>query len=270
MLQEPPNLSPSKDNPAVIILDYDGTLTPIVQQPEDAVLSPEHAEILKRLNSLPCLSWALLSGRSVEQLQGFVSPHDIDVPYLAGLHGGELWQANADNNNHWLEQPGDHYKGLSNTFQQQVEDAVDALYPKSTWDSIGIAIEEKAHCFALHYRRAKDDIAQTAEEAFKNLYRSQQAIKEQFRLQPGKKVIEIVPSTFNKGAGIHNIMAAVNMPSAIPIFIGDDLTDEIGFEAVNKLGGFSILVNPTDRDTKAVYRLDDINAVYAWLTQLSS
>jgi trehalose 6-phosphate phosphatase len=79
-------------------------------------------------------------------------------------------------------------------------------------------------------------------------------------------VAELLPKGFNKGAAVHSLMAAKPFEGSLPIFIGDDVTDEDGFAAAADLGGFGILVGPA-RETAAGYRLEGVQEVYAWLTR---
>jgi trehalose 6-phosphate phosphatase len=85
-----------------------------------------------------------------------------------------------------------------------------------------------------------------------------------YHLQPGDHVVELRPSHGDKGAAIAAFMEEAPFQGRRPVFIGDDLTDEHGFEIVNAHGGVSVLVG--DREgTLAEHRLADIGAVYAWL-----
>ena len=115
--------------------------------------------------------------------------------------------------------------------------------------------------FALHYRRAvqyEDEVMQLAYslvERFPTL-----------ALQPGKCVVEIKPQGVDKGAAIQTFMGEAPFAGRIPVFIGDDLTDEKGFLAVNALQGISVKVG--EGSSQARYRLKGVNEVHAWLEQI--
>ena len=115
--------------------------------------------------------------------------------------------------------------------------------------------------FALHYRQAP-----LHEEAVFALAKTLIAHYPQLAMQPGKCVVELKPSGIHKGAAIDAFMQTPPFLGKKPVFLGDDLTDEHGFKAVNKLGGISIKVGPGA--TQAMWRLAGVNDVYKWLEQL--
>ncbi|NEL80612.1 MAG: trehalose-phosphatase, partial [Xanthomonas perforans] len=85
-----------------------------------------------------------------------------------------------------------------------------------------------------------------------------------YRLQPGDHVVEFVPEGSNKGLAVEQLMQQGAFAGRTPVFVGDDLTDEFGFEAANRLGGWSVLVG--DRaQTSARFRVDGTADVHAWL-----
>ncbi len=269
-LQPDTYATPSEQSPLWLVLDYDGTLTPIVARPEDAVLDVAMAEKLAQLSAHPHIKWALLSGRNIEQLTGFMEPHGLTPDVLCGLHGGEMqvWDA-ATGKYKWVQQPSESYPVLSDAFRKHVTEALGKVYPKEQWLGLGLAIEEKHHCFALHYRQADDAVAEQAEAIFREHYQQSSEIQAQFRLQAGKKVIEIVPTAFNKGAGINSVIAhwqQSKSPNVAPsmLFVGDDKTDDAGFQAVQALGGAGIHVGG-DASTGAKYALSDVEKVGKWL-----
>ncbi|MFL6858715.1 MAG: trehalose-phosphatase, partial [Allosphingosinicella sp.] len=90
------------------------------------------------------------------------------------------------------------------------------------------------------------------------------ALRHGLRLQAGKMVAELVPPGVDKGAAVRRLMAEPPFAGARPVFVGDDLTDEHGFEAAAALGGGGILVGPP-RETAARWRLVGVDAVHAWL-----
>jgi len=80
-------------------------------------------------------------------------------------------------------------------------------------------------------------------------------------------VLELKTPGTDKGAALSAFMAEAPFIGAVPIMVGDDLTDEHGFEAAEALGGFGVLVGP-ERSTAARYRLEDVAAVLDWLDQI--
>jgi trehalose 6-phosphate phosphatase len=86
-------------------------------------------------------------------------------------------------------------------------------------------------------------------------------------LQPGKLVVELKTPGADKGAALTAFMAEPPFAGAVPVMVGDDLTDEYGFRAAEALGGFGVLVGPR-RETAARFGLADVNAVLDWLERL--
>ncbi|WP_416821710.1 trehalose-phosphatase, partial [Cronobacter sakazakii] len=125
----------------------------------------------------------------------------------------------------------------------------------------GTELEAKGMAFALHYRGApeyEDQILALAEGIASE--------HKQLGLQPGKCVVELKPLGINKGAAIEAFMKEAPFAGRVPVFVGDDLTDEAGFYAVNQLNGISVKVG--QGDTQAKWQLADVPAVHAWLEQL--
>lgn len=114
--------------------------------------------------------------------------------------------------------------------------------------------------FALHYRQAPQ-----YQQAIETLADSLVARFPELVQQPGKCVVELKPRGVNKGAAINDFMQLPPFAGRIPVFIGDDLTDEAGFDVVNAMDGISIKVG--SGATAARGRLADVDAVYRWLEQ---
>jgi trehalose 6-phosphate phosphatase len=123
----------------------------------------------------------------------------------------------------------------------------------------GLLLEDKSVSLALHYRQvprlagfahrlAGDLVAQT---------------RGRFKLQPGKRVVEIKPAGRDKGTAIADYMREAPFHGRLPVFLGDDATDEYGFTVVNRFGGLSVKVGPGP--TRARWRLRDVAAARAWL-----
>ncbi|ASN14938.1 trehalose-phosphatase [Pantoea ananatis] len=221
--------------------DVDGTLAAIQSQP-DAVFIPENVVAeLQRLSSLCHGALALVSGRPVEQLDALAAP--LRAP-AAGVHGAERRDATGEL--HRVTLPDDVERPLKRLLEEAMEQ----------WP--GTQLEAKGMAFALHYRRApqhEQDVMQLAQAAVARF--------DGLALQPGKCVVEIKPTGIDKGAAVHKFMQEAPFSGRIPVFIGDDLTDEKGFAAVNALQGISIKVG--EGPSQAHYRLHDVTDVYAWL-----
>ena len=131
-------------------------------------------------------------------------------------------------------------------------------------DHPGLTLEDKGTALAIHYRSAPalaDQVA-AAGDALLALFPILVA-------QPGKMVLELKPRGVDKGAAIHRHLGEPPFGGRRPVYIGDDLTDEHGFMAVNGLDGISIRVGADAAETLARWQLPDVQAVHAWLGALT-
>lgn len=224
--------------------DVDGTLAEIRQNPDAVSIPPDVIANLQRLSQICDGAVALVSGRPVTQLDQLAAP--LKLP-LAGVHGAELRDANGSL--HRVELADD----IAQPLQQMLEATMSTLP--------GTLLEAKGMAFALHYRQAMAhqqrvlELAEAAVARFPAL-----------TLQPGKCVVEIKPHGTDKGAAIQTFMQQPPFAGRIPVFVGDDLTDEKGFLAVNALAGVSIKVG--EGAGHASYRLDQVADVYGWLEKI--
>ena len=221
--------------------DVDGTLAAIQSRPE-AVFIPE--QVIAQLQQLSALSQgalALVSGRPIEQLDALAAPW---YGPAAGVHGAE--RRDAEGNLQRISLPVE----VEQSLRAELQNAM------ASWP--GTQLEVKGMAFALHYRQAmqhEQDVMRLAAQSVKRF--------PGLALQPGKCVVEIKPAGIDKGAAISDFMQQPPFAGRTPVFIGDDLTDEKGFLAVNARQGVSIKVG--EGSTQAHYRLHDVDAVYGWL-----
>jgi len=124
----------------------------------------------------------------------------------------------------------------------------------------GLLFEDKTLSVALHYRNAPS-AADAVIEAAERLARSSD-----LALQLGDMVAELRTPGQDKGKAVAAFLREPPFDGATPVFVGDDLTDEDGFTAAARLGGYGVLVGPAHRPTQAAYRLNDCNAVLDWLS----
>ena len=127
-----------------------------------------------------------------------------------------------------------------------------------------LLLEDKGASLALHYRRAPHQEG----EVRALLTALVDGSGGTFKLQPGKMVYEIKPAGRDKGAAIVEFMEEQPFRGRIPLFIGDDVTDEYGFAAVNNLGGITIKVG--EGDTAAAWRVPNVDGARAWLEEYAS
>jgi len=225
--------------------DLDGTLADIKPRP-DEVFIPE--QVLARLSLLAEMNngaLALISGRSISELDELVKPYRFP---LAGVHGAERRDIAGQTERVTL--PNEVLIPLEQALRQGL----------TSLD--GVVLETKGMAFALHYRQAPQ-----YEDAVFALAKQMVDTFPQLAMQPGKCVVELKPSDIHKGAAIEAFLRMPPFTGRKPVFLGDDLTDEHGFATVNKLGGISIKVG--SGETHAQWRLNDVRDVHHWLERMS-
>jgi trehalose 6-phosphate phosphatase len=235
-LPPPPDLS----HEAALLLDFDGTLVELADAPDAVRPAPGLSRLLGRVAERMGGRLALVTGRSVADLEARIGP--LRLP-LCGSHGLELRLADE------VVLTGDVPAGLA--------EARRAAAAFAAGDR-RLLVEEKPGSVALHYRNAPDRA-----EAVAALV-AELAARHGLSLQAGNMVAELLPRGIDKGRAVRRLMAEPPFAGARPLFVGDDLTDEHGFEAAAVLGGAGILVGPV-RATAARWRLPGVAAVHAWL-----
>ncbi|SFH86871.1 trehalose-phosphatase [Modicisalibacter xianhensis] len=233
---------PQEGEAWALFLDLDGTLSPLKEKPADVVLETRLLDLLQQLHRRLDGALAIISGRSINDLSRLLSP--LELP-LAGQHGAERHD---EVNGYSLSEPD--YATLHEA-REELRRFLGA-HPE-------LELEDKGASLALHYRNAPDK-QPTIERQLDSL---RERLGDALIMHVGKSVFELRTTSCNKGEAIHHFMQAAPFAQRTPVFLGDDLTDEDGFEAVNALGGYSIKVG--QGETRARYRLDDTHAVEAWL-----
>lgn len=235
-----------------LLLDYDGVLTPIVDDPETARLPVETRAELQALAGRCTV--AIVSGRDLDQLRRLV---DLDGLWYAGSHGLHLMEA--DGTVH--ERAGDHLPLL--------DEAGEAL--KDLPDRIpGVTLERKRFGLAVHYRRVRErdrvpEVVARAREAARSVSRPGLEL----RLQEGKEVAEIRPDLdWDKGSAVGWILARSGRGDP-PVYIGDDITDEDAFRVLPGSGlGIVVRGEGDDRETAARFVLLDTDRVRHFLRRV--
>lgn len=225
-----------------LFLDVDGCLIDFTDDPDDASAPPRLVDRLLALSEMLGGALALVSGRRIDTLDRMFAPALFPA---AGLHGLERR----------LDAEIVPLPGLANdrvALEVREAAAVMAEYP-------GALVEDKGLAFALHWRAAP-----TAEAPARAFARDAIARLPGYRLQPGDHVVELRPDAADKGTAIAAFLEHAPFRGRVPVFAGDDLTDEYGFEVVNARGGISILVG-SRRGSVAGHGLADPAAVSRWL-----
>ena len=239
-LSPPPALPP---RPA-LFLDMDGVLAPITATPGEVGPDGRRSRVLGRLLTRLDGRLAVLSGRTIAEIDRIC---EGVVPCVAGIHG--LERRGADGHVRRLE---------PHPAMDQVHEAL----MEFARDRPGVLVEDKGLGVTLHYRQAPDQ-AGAARDLARGL-----AEAHGLTLQPGDMVQELKTPGADKGRALTAFMEEAPFRDAVPVMTGDDLTDEFAFAAAAGLGGFGVLVGPP-RDTAALHGQSDTAAVMDWLETLA-
>lgn len=228
-----------------LYLDFDGTLVAIAPRPDAVVVPTGLPDLLDRLARRLGGALAVVSGRPVAELDGFLAPSRLPS---AGVHGLE-WRLSGRDRVEQAIPPA----GLA-----AVRDAL-AAAPIAEG---GVRIEDKGLSIALHYREAPN-----REPALADLAERLVAAHPDLALLAGKMVFEIKPAGISKASAVRRFQAAHPFAGRMPVVIGDDVTDEDAIRAAVEEGGFGIKVGAGD--SLAAHRLAGPSDVLALLARIA-
>ena len=227
-----------------LLLDFDGTLVPIAETPDAVRVDRALLDLLARLAEAFDSRVAIISGRSIAQLDDLLGPV-TRLLALSGSHGCEHRWNGVDA--HPVRPP--ELNVVAEQFQLFIKDRPEML------------VEIKSYGVALHYRRAPQ------EERTVNMMASAMAESTGLTFQPGQMVAEIRVPGSDKGVAVGRMMDHAPMAGTRPVYLGDDATDEPALAAAEAMGGMGIAVGPRPSGA-ARYRLEDPSAVREWLKGL--
>jgi trehalose 6-phosphate phosphatase len=237
----PPSVPPLQRDWA-FFLDLDGTLLEIAETPEEVDPGEDEILLLGNLQRAAGGAVALISGRSLAHIDQLFSPL---VLAAAGQHGVERRDAQGKRHRHRFP--------------------VSSLRPAAggirsfAARHRGLVFEDKGASVALHYRLAP----QLAAAARRAVAEAAEPLGDAVEVQGGKMVVELKPAGCDKGGAIESFMREPPFAGRVPVFLGDDVTDEYGFRVVNRLGGHSVKVG--EGPSAARWRLENPAAARAWL-----
>ncbi|KAJ7959301.1 Trehalose 6-phosphate phosphatase [Quillaja saponaria] len=262
----------AKGKRIIIFLDYDGTLSPIVDDPNCAFMSDEmRAAVCEVARFFPT---AIISGRSRDKVKEFVKLSNV---YYAGSHGMDIMVPampvkTCDGNlrnivlnkkkNEIIFQP-------AKKFLPAIREIFASLKDK-TKEIQGARLEDNGFCISVHFRHVREEDYSLLEEKVKSVLENHS----EFCLTGGRKVMEIRPSIeWNKGHAVEyflDILGLSDSSNVLPLCIGDDRTDEDAFKVIQNRGqGYPIIVSSIPKDTKAGYSLRDPSEVLTLLQRLA-
>jgi trehalose 6-phosphate phosphatase len=237
---------PLPANDWCLFLDVDGTLLELADTPSsvsvDAALSP----LLARLRTASGGGLALVSGRTIENLDQLLGERHLAV---AGLHGCERRDANG----------GLHVAPVAREQLSPLRAGLERLVRRHP----GLLLEDKGAGVALHFLKARE----LEHELRAEVALLAAPLVPRFAILDGHAVIEVKPAAFTKGSAVDEFMDEAPFKGRVPIFIGDDTTDYDGFAAVRRHAGLAIAVGSR---VKSEWWLSGPAAVRVWLEQLAA
>lgn len=226
---------------SALFLDFDGTLVDLAPRPEAVDVADGLIPALEYLQDRLAGAVAVISGRPVAEIDGFLSP--LRLP-SAGLHGLELRAVQGGVVRR--DPPGADIEKLKK------------IIKASGLIEQGVYLEDKGVALAAHYRAVPDQMS-AVQELMARSVRDLPSL----HLVSGKMVVEAKPSSRDKGKAVLEFMTHAPFAGRRPVFVGDDVTDEDGIAAVQALGGIGIKVGTGP--SCARFRLPDVAAVHSWL-----
>ncbi|KAM0927100.1 hypothetical protein ACQ4PT_003205 [Festuca glaucescens] len=245
----------SKGKKIVMFLDYDGTLSPIVANPDAAYMSDAmRAAVRDVAKHFPT---AIVSGRCRDKVYNFVGLSEL---YYAGSHGMDI-KGPSSNPESVLCQPASEFL--------PVIDEVYKLLVEKTKSTPGANVENNKFCLSVHFRCVDEKRWNFLAEQVKAVIKDYPMLK----LTQGRKVFELRPSImWDKGKALEFLLESLgfaNSSDVLPVYIGDDRTDEDAFKVLRERGqGVGILVTKSAKETSASFSLQDPGEVMEFLLRL--
>lgn len=240
----------------LLLLDLDGTLSPIVERPELTKIGGKVATVLDDLLAHPRVTLGIISGRSIEDLKRLI-PASLSKIILAGNHGLEISTPRGD---------FVHPVALG---AKSILERIGEELGKKFLNFSGIILEDKGLTLGLHYRLAQSEQVPEIRRIFREAT-GPFIEDDKIRVTEGKKVLEVRPPTsWDKGKAVRWITQVLKAEQALPIYAGDDLTDEDVFKIL-KGRGISVYVGEPKNLSAAKYYLKSVEEVREFLRRLRS
>lgn len=233
-------------------LDYDGTLTPIVEDPEKAYLSPQYRKVIASLLRNERDFVCIISGRAIAQLEGFIRLKGL---VLAGNHGMEIAGPDISYVNHDALRT----KALLGKIAQMLQ--------LKLRDFEGVLVEDKGLTVSVHYRKLA---ASQHVHLKKFFFREMEEFltSKTVVITGGKKVLEVRPNVvWDKGSAVKWLLDYLSkdlLEEPYPIYMGDDETDEDAFRTL-KGRGLTVLVSSQKKESRASYFIRSVEEAYRFL-----
>ena len=241
----------ARNDRVALVLDFDGTLVSIVDQPEEAVLDPSVRNLLDRITTVSHVEVAIVSGRALQDITARI---DLASIAYAGNHGLEV----SIHDQTWI------HPAVARVRDQLV--SVIGSIETYLADIPGAIVEDKHATVSVHFRQTPTEYVPDVQD----VVTSHVAAEPDLRLGTGKAVLQIRPDVqWDKGDAIRRLVGSSAEETAT-VFIGDDVTDTDGFNAVETLDGDGITISVGNRDLPAEFYLINPAGVHRWLGWFAS
>ncbi|XP_023157563.1 trehalose 6-phosphate phosphatase RA3-like isoform X1 [Zea mays] len=256
-------LAAAEGKQVVMFLDYDGTLSPIVKDPDSAVMSEEMRDAVRGVaEHFPT---AIVSGRCRDKVFNFVKLAEL---YYAGSHGMDIKGPTAQSK-HTKAKAEAVLCQPASAFLPVIDEVAYRALTARTAPIPGATVENNKFCLSVHFRCVQEEKWRALEEQVRSVLKEYPDL----RLTKGRKVLEVRPSIkWDKGNAIQFLLECLGFADSnnvFPIYIGDDRTDEDAFKVLRGMGqGIGILVSKIPKETSASYSLREPSEVKEFLHML--
>jgi trehalose 6-phosphate phosphatase len=226
-----------------VLLDVDGTLLEIAARPDEVVVPDGLVATLRTLDRALGGALAIVSGRSVAAIDSLFRPERF---VTAGCHGAEI----------------------------RTREVFEIAAPVPPWiagrakalssDIPGVTIEDKVYALSIHYRTVPDRAQQVTDIV--ESWRARLAA-DGFTILPGKRVLDIKPAAVSKGTAVRKLMSLAPFAGRVPVFAGDDITDEEVFAVLPEFDGVGLSVGR--QMDGATFAFDTPAGIRSWLTEIA-
>ncbi|KAF8728855.1 hypothetical protein HU200_018144 [Digitaria exilis] len=257
----------AKGKQVAVFLDYDGTLSPIVEDPDNAVMTDEMREAVRGVAAR--FPTAIVSGRGRDKVFDFVGLEEL---YYAGSHGMDIRGPTADPNNPNGKEARSVLCQPASEFLPVISEVYAALVDKVETSIPGAKVENNKFCLSVHFRCVEESAWGALFEQVRSVLKDYPGL----RLTQGRKVLEVRPMIkWDKGKALEFLLGALGYgddgrgDEVFPIYVGDDRTDEDAFKVLRARGqGAGILVSKFPKETCATFSLREPGEVRDFLRRL--
>ena len=241
----------------LLLFDYDGTLTTIVGRPELAILSEKSRQLLKALSHKRHFIVGVVSGRGLSDIQSKLGVNGI---IYVGNHGFEIEGPGLN----YIHPVNDEIKSIMNTVSQMLNNSLGMIR--------GVIVEDKRFTVSIHYRLVKKKEIDSVKDILQRVVEAAR-LSDKVKITHGKKVYEIRPDVhWHKGMAVKLIIEKYGSKGKkdvfLPVYVGDDLTDEDAFKVIENYDGVSVYVGGVNPQSIARYYLKTCKEANKFMKEL--